>query len=491
MLFNSYSYIVLLFLIIPLIWAIPRESKFRIPFFTVICFSLYGIWNWKFLFLLIFTTSVDYFAAGVLNNSKNKQFRKFVLIFALSINLGLLIFFKYTYFLLDNLNYFIGQFGVQTDLRENLPFDIILPLGISFYTFHSISYTIDVYRKHIKPIEHYLSFITFVTFWPQLMAGPILRAKEIVPQLENPVQAKLSDLNIGILWILSGLFKKVVLADNIAPFVDSVFAGEVYLHASANDILVGAFLFGFQIYFDFSGYSDMAVGSARLIGVKFPKNFDWPYIAYSPKEFWKRWHISLSAWIRDYLYLPLMGKKPVNDSAQGISGSVSHDRMLSRSTFSLLLTWLIMGLWHGAGWTFILWGFYHAICILCYRYIPFLKLLSKKKSIAAWSLSFLIAMIGWIPFRATSLEQATVMFTKLFNPFQYNISEKVIAGRAYILVVILIVSFIYAYKLSRLRRISPFWAKIEPIPIASAVAVVTFFVLVSLGSIEQFIYFVF
>ncbi len=262
------------------------------------------MWRFDFLLLLLFTTSVDYFAARFIHaaDPEDRRRRRRILIGALTINIGLLIFFKYSIFLAENL---IGlyTFAGYTPPKTDWLLELTLPLGISFYTFHSISYTIDVYRRVVPPIHRYVIFFTYVTFWPQMIAGPILRAGEVVPQLENPpARVRSEDFVEGIERILIGLFKKVILADSIGTFVDIAFAKDPVMF-TAYDVLAAALLFGFQIYFDFSAYSDIAIGSAKLVGIRFPENFDWPYLSSTPKNFWQRWHISLSSWIR--LVLPI------------------------------------------------------------------------------------------------------------------------------------------------------------------------------------------
>ena len=246
-----------------------------------------------------------------------------------------------------------------------------MPLGISFYTFQTISYVVDVYRKVINHEPNFFIYGCYVTFFPQLVAGPILRANEVIPQFKNHINFKYEYLNIGIRRILYGLFLKVVLADNIAPLVDLGFSTDNN-SLSAIDIWTLSFLFGFQIYFDFSAYSHIAIGSAKLLGITFPENFNFPYVSSSPKEFWQRWHISLSSWIRDYLYLPIAGVKFQKNSIGGLPVEVHQDHR--NKIKSLFITWSIMGLWHGANWTFLIWGLYHAIIIFSYRLIYKIKI---------------------------------------------------------------------------------------------------------------------
>ncbi|MBL4735704.1 MAG: MBOAT family protein, partial [Flavobacteriales bacterium] len=360
MLFNSWGYILFILIATMLHWALPH--KFRL--FIIAAFSLlfYSMWRWEFSLLMVFSACVDYVAADQIYKSGKTPERKMWLLISLITNLGLLFVFKYTYFIYDG----IQIFGSMSD--QNLPdlgIRIILPLGISFYTFQTISYTIDTYRKVIKPEKNFLAFLTYVTFWPQLIAGPILRAKEVIPQLLAERKANMRDIIPGVERIIAGLFKKVVLADTIAVMVDSAFDLDPNLF-SAYDVWAAAILFGFQIYFDFSGYSDIAIGSARILGIRFPENFNFPYLSLSPKDFWKRWHISLSSWVRDYLYLPLIGQPVRTESTGGLAVAAEQDGNNKR-TFALFLAWFIMGLWHGAAWTFGIWGLYHALLLFVYR----------------------------------------------------------------------------------------------------------------------------
>ena len=272
--------------------------------------------------------------------------------------MGLLFYFKYLAFFAQGANEIAELAGLDFSLP---PLSIILPLGISFYTFQTISYTIDVYRGFIKPERNFILYSSFVVYFPQLVAGPILRAAELVDQLSRRPPFDPEDLVIGLRRIAYGLFLKVALADNIGPLVDAGFA-EPAATLRALDVWTLSFLFGFQIYFDFSAYSHIALGSARLMGIHFPENFNFPYLASSPRDFWQRWHISLSSWIRDYLYLPLMGAQ-VHDRSTGGLPTVESGRSGFTRTRALFLTWGIMGLWHGANWTFVIWGLYHATLV--------------------------------------------------------------------------------------------------------------------------------
>jgi hypothetical protein len=371
--------------------------------------------------------------------------------------------------------------------------DILLPLGISFYTFETISYTVDVYRKHIKAERNFLTYATFLVYFPHLIAGPVLRASEILPQLKTKKPFENEFIISGMKRLLQGLFLKVVLADNIAPLVNEGFA----LNAgslSAIDVLTLAFMFGMQIYFDFSAYSHIAIGSAKMMGINFPENFNFPYAAASFREFWKRWHISLSSWIRDYLYLPIMKTKVVSDGSTGI-GNVLNDSQPKRNrNVALFLTWSIMGLWHGANWTFIFWGVYHASFVFIERMISkFRKKTATKnwfKSFMSWSIVVPIAMLSWIPFRATNMTIVWEMSSKLFSMKGYTFLG--MKENIYIVCALLfgLTTLMYVYKTFISQKVQKSGILSSVINI-SAYTVMIILVFCFLRPISQFIYFQF
>jgi D-alanyl-lipoteichoic acid acyltransferase DltB (MBOAT superfamily) len=368
--------------------------------------------------------------------------------------------------------------------------NIILPLGISFYTFQTISYTVDVYRRLIRPERDFVLYACYVTFFPQLVAGPILRAREVIGQLNARPAFSLSDFSVGIRRVLFGLFLKVVLADNLAPLVDAGYA-EPTSALGALDVWTLAFLFGFQIYFDFSAYSHIALGSARLMGIHFPENFNFPYLATSPRDFWKRWHISLSSWIRDYLYLPLMGEAVRDDSTGGLA-QVVDDQRERRRVRSLFLTWAIMGLWHGANWTFVLWGVYHAVLVYLQRVIgPRLPdFPARTAAIGGWLITLPLAMLGWIPFRAQSVGDALDLMSKVVMPTQYfslGLRENNYLVAALLLAAIVATRSFRDVVQPWLMRRPLVWTATQ----ASGYAVLVALVFVFLRPINQFIYFQF
>ena len=411
MIFNSLSYIIFLAFIVPIYWALPFMGRMLLIFSSSLVF--YGFWRVEFIPLLIFSSSVDWWISKKMDFATHRV-RKNLLFLSLLINISLLILFKYLLFFSDSLFSAAKFFGYDGD---GIVFNIVLPLGISFYTFQTISYTVDVYRKKIPSEKNYFVYISYVTFFPQLVAGPILRAGEVIKQFKSTNIFCISNISEGIRRIVYGLFLKVVLADNIAPFVDAGYGLPVG-SLSALDVWTLSFLFGFQIYFDFSAYSHIAIGSARLIGIRFPENFNFPYLSASPKEFWKRWHISLSSWIRDYLYLPLCGAKTFSSSLGGLASQISN----GKHTGPLFFTWAVMGLWHGANWTFVVWGLYHAVIIFFYRLLAFGadNVRARFPRFVGIAVTCPLMMLGWVPFRAESVEMSLSMLGRLFDPVGYT-----------------------------------------------------------------------
>jgi D-alanyl-lipoteichoic acid acyltransferase DltB (MBOAT superfamily) len=395
------------------------------------------------------------------------------------------------YFFAENTTSLLQFLGLDV---ETPTFSIILPLGISFYTFQTISYTVDVYRKFIRPERDFILYACYVTFYPQLVAGPILRAREVLPQLRNRAVFEISSFNVGLTRVLTGLFLKVVLADNLAGIVDAGFDQSVGT-LSAIDIWTLGLLFGFQIYFDFSAYSHIALGCARMMGIHFPENFNFPYIATSPREFWRRWHISLSSWIRDYLYLPLTGE-PVRDRSTGglaLAGDIEAPQRPKRNRDRALFeSWAIMGLWHGANWTFVFWGLYHAALVYLHRKLAlsFSRLPENLRVAGGFSLTLPLVMLGWIPFRAQNLSSALDMLAKVVDPRQYfwlGMRET-----SYLYAAVILAGFLLAY-LAR-QRIVPY---LEQHPVlffvsrTTALTAMITLVFIYLRPINQFIYFQF
>ncbi len=487
MVFNSVTFLLFLALVTCCYWLLPRRPRLWMIFLGSLVF--YGFWRWEFLPLMLLSSSTDYVVARQIHASKGTRRRKLLLLVSLTINLGLLFVFKYLIFFTENI-WVLGQWlGIE---RPPPALEIILPLGISFYTFQTISYTIDVYRKFIRPERDYILYSCYVMYFPQLVAGPILRAGEVIPQLAERPRFRLDDIAWGLRRILAGLFLKVVLADNVAPLVDAGF-GFPAESLSAIDVWTLAFLFGFQIYFDFSAYSHIAIGAARLMGIRFPENFFFPYLATSPRDFWKRWHISLSSWIRDYLYLPLAGAKVHDRSTGGLAEAArAGAQTAGHRTRALFLTWAIMGLWHGAAWTFVVWGLWHAALIYGYRILGPLQnwIPVKLRPVLGWALTLGLVMLSWVPFRAEGLEEMAIMLGRVVDPRAYLTLG--LRENTYLVAAALLCMVVGAYLVA--KTVIP-WLQVRPIlriPVETAAfSVVCALVFVFLRPIQQFIYFQF
>lgn len=487
MIFNSVTYILFLTLMVGLFWLLPKTPRLWLIFLASSTF--YGFWRPEFLAVMFLSAITDYVVAMRIEATEDSAQRRSWLLLSLTVNLGLLSYFKYLFFIVDNAVTVLNVFGIEA--RAPI-LNIVLPLGISFYTFETISYVVDVYRRFIPAERSFVMYGCFVTFFPKLVAGPILRAAEMLPQFSAEPVFRLDTFVSGLQRILFGLFLKVVLADNIAPLVDTGFLQPVSA-LSALDVMTLAFLFGFQIYFDFSAYSSIAIGSARLMGIHVPENFNFPYIAASPRDFWRRWHISLSSWIRDYLYLPLLGVKVRDRSAGGLSVDVGEKNPNTRHPlFALFMTWAIMGLWHGANWTFVFWGLYHATLIAGYR-----ALAGVTGWLPVWlrtwggrCITLPLVMLSWIPFRAVSVHDALAMFAKLASPRDYlwlGLRENTYLVAAVVLMLMLLAYAVHLYGVRFIRR----WHWVHFTAETTAMAVVIALVFVFLRPISQFIYFQF
>ncbi|WP_299174876.1 MBOAT family O-acyltransferase [uncultured Allomuricauda sp.] len=413
MIFNSLEFAIFLPLVFILYWYVFNNNlKHQNLLILASSYIFYGWWDWRFLSLIIFSTVADYLIGVALVKQEKQKTRKALLWTSILVNLGFLGFFKYYNFFLDNFVAAFTFFG--TELNTN-SLNIILPVGISFYTFQTLSYTIDVYKKKLEPEQDFVAFAAFVSFFPQLVAGPIERATNLLPQF--PVKRKFSYSKAadGMRQILWGLFKKVVIADNCAEFANMIFNGSDSY--SGSTLVLGALFFTFQIYGDFSGYSDIAIGTARLFGFNLKRNFAYPYFSRDIAEFWRRWHISLSTWFRDYLYIPLGGSR----------GGTS---MKIRNTF---IIFIVSGFWHGANWTFIVWGALNAI-----YFLPLLltnknrnnlevvakgKLLPSIKEVWAMSTTFLLTVLAWIFFRAENLTHALNYISDIFSSSLFTIPD--------------------------------------------------------------------
>lgn len=389
MLFNTIEYFLFIVITFFVYWFLIKNQKGRNVFLLVVSYVFYGWWDWRFLGLIIVSTLLDYWIGQKLSKSENKKRRISLLLTSLIFNLGALVIFKYYNFFVDSL------FEIFPNIKdETLLINVILPVGISFYTFQTLSYSIDVYRGKIEANNDIVAFAAFVCFFPQLVAGPIERAKDLLPQFSQ-VKKLVADAGfIGMKLILWGLFKKTVIADNVSVHVDKIF--DNYESYDSSVLILGAFLFSTQIYCDFSGYSDIAIGSAKLFGFDLSRNFKFPYFSKGIAEFWKKWHISLTNWFKDYVYIPLGGNR------------VSTIKVI-RNT---LIVFIVSGVWHGANWTYVVWGVMHGLF-----FIPVLLLkayevnatLLDKKILAPFRIvmTFVFVSILWIVFRAESIQQAS------------------------------------------------------------------------------------
>jgi len=438
---------------------------------------------------MLLSAATDYFVARRIEATEILIRRRIWLIVSLLVNLGLLFYFKYLLFVVGNAIVVLQFFGVEV---QSPILNIVLPLGISFYTFQTISYTVDVYRRFIRAERDFILYGCFVMYFPQLVAGPILRAGELLYQLDAKPVFRLDTFVSGLRRILFGLFLKVVLADNISPLIDAGF-GQPVSSMSAIDVLTVAFLFGFQIYFDFAAYSHIAIGSARLMGISFPENFNFPYMSSSPREFWRRWHISLSSWIRDYLYLPLLGVKVQDRSVDGLATASRNHGAGSRHPMAVLfITWGIMGFWHGANWTFVLWGLYHATFIAVYRVVsPRCAMFPQiVRDWGGWLITLPVVMLAWIPFRAQNVSDALGMYAKLFNLKNYfwlGMRENVYLIAALLMVTSVATYYFHEKGTQLLHKSLALFFLFETIMIGMATALVFVF----LRPISQFIYFQF
>ncbi len=431
MLFNSIDFAVFLPVVFVLYWL--ANKKLRLQNIVVISASylFYGWWDWRFLSLILFSTLVDYSVGIMLNKTADIGRRKVLLWVSILVNLGFLGFFKYYNFFLEN---FISAFSFMGFEVQSNSLNIILPVGISFYTFQTLSYTIDIYRRKLNPTRDFISFAAFVSFFPQLVAGPIERASNLLPQFFVKRKFEYIEATDGMRQILWGLFKKMVIADNCALFADEIFShSEIY---GGSTLVLGAIFFAFQIYGDFSGYSDIAIGVARLFGFRLMRNFAFPYFSRDMAEFWRRWHISLSTWFRDYVYIPL-------------GGSRGRKWMKVRNTF---IIFVVSGFWHGANWTFIVWGMLNAV-----YFLPLLlsnkhrdhinvvaenKLLPSLKECLLMLLTFTLTVIAWVFFRAENIAHAFNFLSGLFSTSLFSVPELAELGKAFTLCLLISVFMI-------------------------------------------------
>ncbi len=401
MIFNELNFWVFYLCVFGLYWILPHKAQNRL--LLVASYIFYGAWDWRFLSLIAISTIVDYYVGLQLDKQKDAGGRKKLLILSLLVNLGLLGIFKYFGFFAENFQALLGAIGIEA---SPLTLSIVLPVGISFYTFQTMSYTIDVYQKRLKPTRDFFDFALFVAFFPQLVAGPIERARNLLPNITNERDFAWPRLRRGAVLCLQGLIKKIVIADGISSSVEMIYASP---DPTRLDVIFATWLFAIQIYCDFSGYTDIARGVSKMLGIELMANFKQPYFANGPREFWRRWHISLSTWLRDYLYIPLGGNR---------NGIVKTYR-------NLLFTMILGGLWHGAAWNFIAWGLFHGSLLIAgqesnRRFKNTFKLanqlfIRKLTQLFGIIVFFQITCYGWLLFRANSYKHITDLTERIID----------------------------------------------------------------------------
>ena len=471
MLFNSLSFIVFFVVVLVFYYSNFLNWKSKKGLLLLASYIFYGMWNPPLVILLWISTMIDWTAGKRLAVEENQRKRKMWLYLSMGVNLGFLGFFKYGDFLLENFTLFMNSIGVLYQAR---PMDIILPKGISFYTFQTMSYTIDMYNKKIERARTFLDFALYVTFFPQLVAGPIVRAQDLITQFYEEKKATANQFIWGIFLLTIGLFQKVVMADTLlSGTADKVFGSDKLLHGV--DAWVGTLAFSGQIFFDFAGYSTCAIGIALMLGIILPDNFKYPYASLGFSDLWRRWHITLSSWLRDYLYIPLGGNR------YGIL----------RLYVALMVTMLLGGLWHGAAWTFIVWGGLHGSYLILERlqrqYLPF--------KITAWNGMFLAfttfscVNITWTFFRAREFKTAWNMIKSMF--YMQTDGEKILDSFTILKVSTVIAIMFLCHWFMRNTSLKEVSLKLSPLVLGLFWAIMIFLIVISQGSGEQFIYFQF
>jgi D-alanyl-lipoteichoic acid acyltransferase DltB (MBOAT superfamily) len=483
MLFNSIDFAIFLPIVFIIYWFVTNKNlKLQNLLIVAASYLFYGWWDWRFLSLILFSTIIDYSVGRKLRNEENLNKRKVLLWTSILVNLGFLGFFKYYNFFLIN---FITAFSfLGTEINSN-SLNIILPVGISFYTFQTLSYTIDVYKKKLKPTKNFIAFTAFVSFFPQLVAGPIERATNLLPQFYKKRTFEYNKAVDGLRQILWGLFKKIVIADNSAQIANEIFNNSA--DYSGSTLALGAVFFTFQIYGDFSGYSDIAIGTSKLFGFDLKQNFAFPYFSRDIAEFWRRWHISLSTWFRDYLYIPL-------------GGSRGGTWMKVRNTF---IIFIVSGFWHGANWTFLVWGALNAL-----YFLPLLlfkknrtntntvaegKHLPSFKEFFQIGITFSLTLLAWVFFRAVSIEHALNYLSTIFSASFFNFPLIHISRLYTLQVIIVILFFLFVEWNGReskhaLEKFGHNWSRVKRLLFYFTII---FLIFLFLGEKQEFIYFQF
>jgi alginate O-acetyltransferase complex protein AlgI len=478
MLFNSLSFAIFLPIIFALYWFVfNRSLKWQNILLLVASYYFYACWDYRFLFLLVFSTVLDYYTGLKMHDAGSKAGKRFWFWLSVSINLGFLGVFKYYNFFVQSFADGVSEFG----FHPNFPLlNVLLPVGISFYTFHGLSYVIDIYNDRIKPERNFVTYSLFVSFFPLLVAGPIERATHLLPQMQKDRVFNYSQAVNGLRQILWGLFKKIVIADSCAEYANQIFnnSGDY----SGSTLVLGAVFFAFQIYCDFSGYSDIALGTARLFGIELLRNFAFPYFARDISEFWRRWHISLTTWFRDYLYIPL-------------GGSRGGTWMKVRNTF---IIFLVSGFWHGANWTFIAWGALNAI-----YFLPLLLLNRNRQNLGivaegrtfptlrdffSMVITFSLTVFAWIFFRAEDMTHAFQYISDMFSHGLFSTPQILPLGLLALIAAFLFIEWKGRMGQFAIEHIGPKWPK--PVRWAFFYLLCAFIFLYA-GKEQEFIYFQF
>lgn len=477
MLFNSIDFALFIPIVFILYWFVfNRHLRRQNLFIVAASYFFYSCWDWRFLFLILLSTIVDYVIGILLSKQYRSNIRKLLLVTSIVVNLGIFGFFKYFNFFIDSFSDVFLFLGLNI---KSAPLNIILPVGISFYTFQTLSYTIDVYKQKLIPTKDFISFASFVCFFPQLVAGPIEKASNLLPQFYKKRHFHYASAVDGTRQILWGLFKKVVIADSCAQYVNIIF--DNYQDYSGSTLLLGAILFAFQIYGDFSGYSDIAIGTSRLFGFNLKQNFAYPYFSRDIAEFWRRWHISLSTWFKDYLYIPLGGSR---------LGKYTTVR-------NVLIVFLISGFWHGANWTFIFWGLINAIFFFPLlimgknrNHIETIAVHTKFPSLKEFLLilkTFFLTVFAWIFFRAESINQAFNYIKEILSSSIFSIPEYFPKTLIVLIGLFLILEWFGRDKKFALENLELRWSVMPRYTLYT----ILFFLILILNREQEFIYFQF
>ncbi len=427
MLFNSFEYMIFLPIVFLCYWFVFRSLTLQNLFIVVASLFFYGWWDWRFLLLMVLVTLCSYFSGLIIVRLRQDRMKmqRFVCATNVVLCLGVLAVFKYFNFFGENLTALVRYFGFELDW---VTVDILLPIGISFYIFQALSYSIDVYHNKIPACQEIVPFFAFISFFPLLMAGPIERGSTLLPQFQHKRHFDYNQVVDGCRQILWGFFKKVVVADNCALVCNTIWSS--YDDQNGFTLLMGAICFSFQIYGDFSGYSDIAIGTARLLGVNAVRNFNFPYFSRDIADFWRRWHMSLTSWFRDYIYIPLGGSR---------CGKW-------KTAYNTMVIFLLSGFWHGANWTYVVWGFYHAALFLPLLFLainrknvavsPKTNVLPGLREVGEILLTFSLVMIGWIIFRSDNIEQAYDYIVRMFSTDLFDVSF-IFSKRVFVFIFIL------------------------------------------------------